>query len=319
MRSSFIVVVLALGVASPGRARAESSAAAAEALWEEGRDLLERGRVAEACSKLDESYRLDPATGALSLLAHCHERQGKLATAWSEYNEAAARARREGSRAREEFATEQSRALVPRLSRVTIHVHPSTRVLPGLTVRRGGLVVGRAAFGVAIPVDGGHYEIRAEAPGHEAWVRTIQVESEGDHVTLSIPELTPARIHVDASEGAASTWSWSARRVGGVVSAGVGVLALGTAGYFAFRALDEQERSEHECAAAACTEAGNQLRRDAGFFADASTATAAAGAALIGVGAALFFFAPPEQAGPQTGIRAVLAPGASALTVEGRF
>lgn len=321
MRTSFAALVLALGTALPGLARAESSAAA-DALWEEGRVLLDQGRVAEACSKLDESYRIDPGTGALILLAHCHEREGKLASAWSEYNEAAARARRERSREREQYAVEESSRLARRLSRVAIHVHPSTLALPGLTIRRGGLIVGRAALGVAIPVDGGRYEIRAEAPGYEAWVRVIQVEPEGDHVSVSVPEL--ARLPVapaapPAPLGASEAPTWSVRRVGGVVSAGVGVLALGTAGYLVLRAFDEQDRSEHECGAAGCTKAGNELREKAGSFADASAVTAAAGAVLLGVGATLFFLPSSESARPQTGIRAVLVPGAGTIAVEGSF
>src|SRR5690606_18204089 len=119
--------------------------------------------------------------------------------------------------------------------------------------------------------------------------------------------------------GVAEVARWSVRRVGGVVSAGVGVLALGTAGYLALRALDEQERSEHECGAAGCTKAGNELREKAGSFADASAVTAAAGAVLLGVGATLFFLPSSESARPQTGIRAVLVPGAGRIAVAGSF
>src|SRR5688572_6551294 len=78
--------------------RAWASAASAQAptraatLFEEGKKLLEQGRVDEACAVLAESDKLEPAVGTLGLLAGCHEKQNKLGTAYKEYLETAARA-----------------------------------------------------------------------------------------------------------------------------------------------------------------------------------------------------------------------------------
>src|SRR5947207_9295748 len=68
----------------------------AEALFREGRRLLEEAKTDEACLKLAESQELDPSSGTLLNLGFCHELQHKLATAWSEYVSAAQMARDQG-------------------------------------------------------------------------------------------------------------------------------------------------------------------------------------------------------------------------------
>jgi hypothetical protein len=94
---SFNLLIAAAAVAQ------ESSDARAARLFEEGRESFVAGNLVDACPKLAESYRLDPATGTLMALALCHEQEGKLALAWAELNEAEARARQEGRSDRIEY------------------------------------------------------------------------------------------------------------------------------------------------------------------------------------------------------------------------
>ena len=54
--------------------------AAGEALFQEGRRLMKTHDFAPACSKFEESLRLDPATGTLLNLADCEEQLGHTAT-----------------------------------------------------------------------------------------------------------------------------------------------------------------------------------------------------------------------------------------------
>src|SRR5204862_6320935 len=65
----------------------------AESLLQEARDLMKAEKISEACAKLSESYRLDSALDTLLDLATCHEKEGKLASAWTALREAVVVAR----------------------------------------------------------------------------------------------------------------------------------------------------------------------------------------------------------------------------------
>src|SRR5436190_16324151 len=162
------VLVLASFV-SMGRARAEPSPeerALATTLFQEGRALMAVRKFGEACAKLEESQRLDPSGGTILNLALCHEQEGRLASAWSEFNEAALAARRDGRHDREQEALGHVRALEPRLSRLTIVV-PARIQVDGLRVERDGRELGRGAWSTAMPVDGGEHRVRATATGRD--------------------------------------------------------------------------------------------------------------------------------------------------------
>jgi hypothetical protein len=172
----------------PAAAQAPPSEAAtrADALFQEGKKLLESGSFDAACELLAKSDSLDPTVSALGLLAACHEQQGKLATAWREYRETVVRA--EAARdPRGDFARQRAAALEPRVPKIMVRVaHPT----PGLEIRRDGVRLAEDALGKEVAVDPGPHEVVLTAPGRtEQRIRAIA--KEGGLVTVEVPDLAP--------------------------------------------------------------------------------------------------------------------------------
>jgi hypothetical protein len=181
-----LLVLSGLGmVASPASA-APSDSAQARTLFREARRLMDKGRFAQACPKLQESLRIDPGMGTQFNLAHCWEQLGLTASAWGVFLDVAAAAESSGQRKRERAARPRAAALEPKLSRLRIDV-PSA--VPGMTVLRAGEELGRGAWGEAMPVDPGTYHIEASAPEKLGWSGDVVVEKAGETVSIEVPPL----------------------------------------------------------------------------------------------------------------------------------
>ena len=163
------IASLSLGTLAPGRAFAQdaSSQAAAQALFEQARQLMAQGKYAEACPKLVESQKLDPGAGTLLNLGACYEKNGQTASAWVTFKDNAAAAADLKHRADwSTRARERAQELEKSLSKLTIEVPPDARV-SGLQVRRDGVEVGAAVWGTPIPIDPGDHTIEASCTGEE--------------------------------------------------------------------------------------------------------------------------------------------------------
>src|SRR5262249_32266694 len=117
LRASMLISLLA----TPTLAAADTEA---ERLFNEARALMQRGAFDEACPTLAESQRIEPRLGTLRNLAACHERQGKSASAWVEYQKALTAARAEGHAERARLAEERIRILEPRVPWLAVSAPP---------------------------------------------------------------------------------------------------------------------------------------------------------------------------------------------------
>ncbi|WP_438010249.1 hypothetical protein WME89_17330 [Sorangium sp. So ce321] len=180
-RVAGVALALALAV-SPGVAFAQ-----ADALLEQGKQLMKKGKLAEACPKIEESYRLSPRSATLLALATCHEKQGKLATAWAEYIDLGAAARKEGNKRLEADAKARGAKLELRLPRLTLNV-PRAAAIEGLEVTLDGEPVDSAAWGQARPIDPGEHKVSASAPGRKRWELSVTIKR-GERKAVAVPAL----------------------------------------------------------------------------------------------------------------------------------
>ncbi len=314
----------ALAVHANAAPTPEDSALATE-LFKQGRELMAAGKPQEACPKLAESHRLDPGGGTVMNLGLCYEAIGKLASAYSAFNDALAMGRRDDREDRVTIATEHIAHIEPRLSRVVILVPPAADI-PGLAITREGSEVARAAWGSAMPVDGGSHEVVVMAAGHQTWRRTITVQNEGDKQTVVVPRLerlpepdpvapppnpTPV-VRAVHRRPPVEDGNGRVQRTWGFIVGGAGVLGVGAGSYFGLRALSKRDDSEASCRNG-CTVRGSELSNEATTNADVSTASFVIGAAALGLGAYLVLSA--ETDGASVGL--VVAPSSAA--VRGRF
>ncbi|HWP09571.1 MAG TPA: hypothetical protein VNN72_27710 [Polyangiaceae bacterium] len=335
MKRAFLTAALLLVsglLSAPARA---GDAAAAEALFREGRQLMDAGDYARACPKLAESYEQEPGTGTLLALAMCREKEGKLASAWAAYGQVASRSKRDGRADREQVAREQVAALEPRLSRLTINVDAGTAVLGGLAVKRDGSLVGSGAWGTAVPLDPGEHQLEATAPGKKPWTAKVTIGAERDTQTVTVPVLD---VDEQAVAGAAplggSPADTPAEQTGaskgpplrtiGLIVGGVGIVGLGVGGVFALQAnsANKESKEDGHCDAQnQCDTVGGEKRDDAKSAASVATVMFITGGVLTAAGVTLFLVGSPKRKSSGALVQAtpVLGRNDAGLVVRGSF
>lgn len=157
-----LAVGASLWLASSVAGAQEGDPAAAQALFNQAKELMRQGKSAEACPKLQESNRIDPGIGTQFHLADCYEKVGRVASAWAQFLGVASQARAAGHTEREKAAQRRAEKLEPRLPRLTVAVAEASKVA-GLEIRRNGALVGAAQWGTPVPVDPGEIELTASA------------------------------------------------------------------------------------------------------------------------------------------------------------
>jgi hypothetical protein len=289
-----VLVALGLGLSSQTAWAADPAAAPstetppvtsrADALFNEGKQLMEQGKFVEACDKLAESDALDPAIGTLGLLATCHEQQGRIATAWREYTQTAARADAVADD-RGAFARERAKALEPELPKLVVRLavaHPSVVVL------RNGVRLTADELGVPSPMDPGTYEIVARWPDKPEFRTTVtvvarklaEVEIQPPVVLGEKPRQPEIKLPVTVQPPPPT----SGRRIGAFVVGGMGLVGFGVATGFAISARTMNSASisiQQSCDSVAACQEGKTLREQAAV--SSTIATVGVGVGAVGV------------------------------------
>lgn len=340
-----------------GRAAAQAEEAhTAEALFDQGRQLMASEQYEQACTKFSASHRLDPAVGTLLNLGYCWKQMGKAASAWTAYREAASLAYWQRQREREAFARSEAAELEARLARLTINVTEADH--PGLELRRNGTVVPRDVWGVEVPVDPGEYTIEAVAPDRSRFATKVSVQAAAK-AAVSVPALEPLAESASLPEGGAAPGAQAASSAPmpatealsaqaalpgavahtdsdsvlpalaiGVGSAGL--VAFGVAGFFALRMQSQDDAARSICPddRVLCRDSDVQRHEDRKESAhDSRTAafvSAGIGAACAIGAVVLLVAAPdaPDDAGarvPTPAIAVGVAPGELMVVARGRL
>jgi hypothetical protein len=339
---AFIVALgAALGSASPARAQgtgAGSSTAkvAAETLFDEGRRLMSDGKAVEACPKFAESQRLDPSPATLLNLASCYERTDRPATAWATYRAGASAASAAGRQDLVATAQRHADALFPSLPRLSLNV-PSPA--DGMAVALDGVSVGRAEWGIAVPVDPGEHTVDASAPHFKPWSTKLAVGKEATTIAVSVPALdaappepapampppAPAVLapasssSLPPSAGALppdSGSNGSTQRLAAVVIGGAGIVSAGVGAGFAVSAKSQYNSSLANCSGTppdVCTQPGFDQRNSAINAGNVATFLIAAGGVAVAGGIVLWLTAPSASHPQAASLALVPAPGGGML------
>jgi hypothetical protein len=276
--------------------------AAAEALFREGRALLERGELAPACAKLEASNALDPSSGTLLNLAACRLRQGRTATAWAHFVSAQRLAENQGRAEQANEAKRRALELEPRLSTLTLLAAEAPR---GLEVRRNGQILQRASLGTAVPVDPGQIVIEASAPGYQSERLELTVGEAADRRVLEIPTLRRAIAHAAVEPSAAAGADTPGRdaptrvrsRALPWVIGGAGAGALVAGSVFGVLALSSNSTAEDHCNAGRSLECDEtEKRRNS----QALASSIGFGIGLVGVGVAAIWLLADDAGRPRS-------------------
>lgn len=335
-----VFAALFLG-AAPAHAQAPGGdAALAEALFQQGKQAMDEGKYGDACPKLAESQRLDPAGGTLLRLALCHEKEGRTASSWAEYSEALAQGRRENRPDRVAMAEEGMARVTPLLSKLAVAVAPEAQV-QGLEIRRDDVVLGKPVWNLPVPIDPGKHRVEARATGRKPWLSTIDVGPGGDAQTVRVPVLeaeavapppvpvvpvstTPPIAEKPAQNPIEPEPKRSSRTLG-IVLASTGAVSLIAGGFFGMQALSNRSQANRLCPTSPCNDQhGADLAKQSTTSAWIADFGVGIGVVAIGVGGYLVLSSPSSASKKRASHGSLsMVPGATAnsasLRMEGTW
>lgn len=336
-RAALVLVTLLPAVAY---AQSAQDKADAEVLFNAGKAALAAGNFAEACPKLAESQRRDPAIGTSLYLAECFERSGKVASAWAEFRQAEDMARQR-SDSRASLAHARADKLSP--SKLVIVLAPGADA-PGLEIRRDGELISTTQLGLPSPIDGGHHTIVAKAPGRHRFEWTGDVPTEKGLITVTVPKLdealqppttpeTPPPVTTTTVSAPPVTTTVTTPveqpsrglgggKITGLIIAGAGVAAIGAGTAMGLVAKSQNDSTSNVCDSNGncITQQGVDTRNGAKSLADWSTGVFIGGCVAVVGGLVVFFVMPrPKSTAARLEITPLLGAGTGGAMLSGRF
>ncbi|MCU0658947.1 MAG: hypothetical protein MUF64_27945 [Polyangiaceae bacterium] len=316
-RVALVWLTLGASLASPGLSHAQPSGAEpvviAEGLFQDAKRLLNEGNPGEACPKLVESHRLDPAGGTALLLGSCYERLKRWASAWGAYREALGFAIKDHREDRELRARERIEALEPRLGRLQLQVPAALQQDPGVWIRVGSQQLARAAWSSLLPLDPGEHLVSAGLAGGCSWSILVPIPEHGGVSVLPVP----SRLDCDKQAPPTTPKGSPPRAAYGMFAAGT--IALGTGAVLGLQALHKDREADRRCPQTRCTDrSAVELSSEARRLARASNVGFVLGATALSAGLLLLLLHPSQRSTPIQ-VNADLGPTGGHLVATGVF
>jgi tetratricopeptide (TPR) repeat protein len=312
---SILVVVIAL----VGVARADGPQTAdqkrADALFTEGRKLIDAHDDAGACAKFNEAIKLDPdAAGTMLNLGLCNQNLKKYRTALYWFRKAQFRAHESGLPEYEKAAGERTTALVALVATVKIVF---TGTPPGdAKVKIDGEELKSDDFAHA-EVDTGHHSLDAGAPGHKSVHQEFDVEGKGGQ-TLTL-ELVAGdnSVIIDRGAGRRRTALYTAIG-GGVLLAASGVISF-YAKYKYDRCLDGAATPPTKCVNDPTKNGVDEANHYHNLARYGATPPFAIGVLAVAIGGYLYFTAPQRERIDRTVFVPAISPDQLGIAALGHF
>ncbi|NUP07039.1 MAG: hypothetical protein HOW73_13375 [Polyangiaceae bacterium] len=299
--SSGITFVVVSSLFAPAHAQQSP----AEKLFQEGRDLVQSGRVEEACPKFQESLALEFAMGTLLNLAECEAIAGRTATAWARFGELEKKARFAGQADREEYARKRIEELAPQLTYVEL------RLPKGVPVERLEIdekELSAATYGHPLPLDPGEHAVVVTSEG-STYRTTFEVPKAGGRLSVDIElgdahRLSSGDKSQPSGDGASGV---DPRHVAGWIGVALGVVGLGVGTYMGARASMLSDVVDASCDDRFCDADGLEAFDQGKTLANGATIAFAISGPVLAAGTGVLIWATVE---PRT---------SASIQVAGRF
>lgn len=299
------LLVASIVVLTEAKEALANDAVAADALFQAGKSLITEKKYAEACSKFDASYKLDPTLGTLLNLADCYEKAARFATSWSTWGAAIGQAQRDKD-PRVDYAKERRAAVTPKLPKVVINAYG---MMPGIEVFWDNVKVAPGVFGTEMPTELlEHKLVVRRDDGVVLLERIVHVLEDGKKTEVPIDIVALNREHPrevatpPPPPKPLTIAPRNSQRSTGLIVGGVGLAALVTAGGLELGAIAKRSEADgsNACVDNFCTPQGIEAIAAARTYATAGQWIGVGGLVVFSVGATLFFAAPSPPAAKST-------------------
>lgn len=332
------------GLASTTNAAAQERGdqAQAQALFEQGSRLMTARRYDQACPVFEQAQHLVEGIGVTLYLAECYQQQGRLFSAWTEFDRARSLAAQKKDR-RATLAGDRADRLLVRLPKLRINVDARADV-EGLAITDDGASVERTAWYRARPAEARTHVIRVVAPAREPLELSIDVPSTPDTISVEVPPLKelsapapalpapaapPVVVQATPPTPAAPVLlsttpppsSMGPQRIGGFALIGLGAVGLGVGTVMGLEAKSKlgQSNSSGNCRPDdQCNPAGLAERSTA--LNDATISTVGLiGGAVVALGGAALVLTSPHGSEARVAVVPSAGPDGASLMVRGRW